>query len=102
MTISAVPQLTFDAVRHFDRDPETNEVLWFAAPPIDIPHTPAPRYSLTYLHYLASKRKAASNDGANMDMESEPSIDPKRRRVQARPRVAETLERIWAEVHIEE
>lgn len=43
--------------KHFDRDPDTNEVLWFSGPPIDIAHTPTPKHSLTYLHFLAKKRK---------------------------------------------
>lgn len=47
--------------KHFDRDPETNEVLWFAAPPVDIPHPPAPRHSIAYLHYLAKKRKTSED-----------------------------------------
>ena len=50
------------SARHFDRDPETNEVLWFAAPPLNIARKPAPRYSLQYLHWLAAKRKAIEND----------------------------------------
>lgn len=45
--------------RYFDRDPETNEVLWFAAPPLDIAHPPGPEYSLEYLAFLARKRKDA-------------------------------------------
>ncbi|KAM6497751.1 hypothetical protein JOM56_005699 [Amanita muscaria] len=44
-------------LKHFDRDPETNEVLWFPAPPMNIARTPPPQHSLTYLHYLATKRK---------------------------------------------
>ena len=37
--------------KFFDRDPETNEVLWFAAPPVDIAHPPGPSYSMEYLHF---------------------------------------------------
>ena len=48
--------------RHFDRDPETNEVLWFAAPPLSIARRPAPRHSLEYLHWLAMKRKKADDE----------------------------------------
>ena len=43
--------------KHFERDPETNEVLWFSAPPVNIAHPPMPKRSLGYLHFLAMKRK---------------------------------------------
>ncbi|KAI0044882.1 hypothetical protein FA95DRAFT_1608164 [Auriscalpium vulgare] len=56
---AVMEKLPPETARHFDRDPETNEVLWFAAPPINVAHTPAPRYSLKYLHWLATKRKSA-------------------------------------------
>ncbi len=56
--------------RHFDRDPETNEVLWFAAPPLNVARKPAPRYSLQYLHWLATKRKRV-DDGENMEVDGE-------------------------------
>ncbi|KAI0825268.1 hypothetical protein BC628DRAFT_1419247 [Trametes gibbosa] len=52
------------AARHFDRDPETNEVLWFAAPPVDIVHLPPPRHSLKYLAFLARKRKRQDGGGS--------------------------------------
>lgn len=41
----------------FDRDPETDELLWFPGQPVNAPPVPQPRYSLTYLHFLAKKRK---------------------------------------------
>jgi chromatin structure-remodeling complex subunit RSC1/2 len=56
--------------RHFDRDPETNEVLWFAAPPLNVARKPAPRYSLQYLHWLATKRKR-TEDVEGMDVDGE-------------------------------
>ena len=44
--------------KHFDRDPQTNEVLWFASPPVDVaPPVQKPRHSFAYLHHLAKKRK---------------------------------------------
>jgi chromatin structure-remodeling complex subunit RSC1/2 len=56
--------------RHFDRDPETNEVLWFAAPPLNVARKPAPKYSLQYLHWLATKRKRV-DDGVGMEVDGE-------------------------------
>jgi chromatin structure-remodeling complex subunit RSC1/2 len=56
--------------RHFDRDPETNEVLWFAAPPLNVARKPAPRYSLQYLHWLATRRKG-TDDVENMEVDGE-------------------------------
>jgi chromatin structure-remodeling complex subunit RSC1/2 len=53
-------QLIFGySAKHFDRDPDTNEVLWFAAPPLNIARKPAPSHSLEYLHWLATKRRGA-------------------------------------------
>ncbi|TCD68597.1 hypothetical protein EIP91_010388 [Steccherinum ochraceum] len=54
-------KLPLETAKHFDRDPETNEVLWFATPPIDMAHQPGPRHSLAYLHHLAKKRKLAKD-----------------------------------------
>ncbi|KAH8984669.1 hypothetical protein EDB86DRAFT_2962234 [Lactarius hatsudake] len=69
-------KLSAETARHFDRDPETNEVLWFAAPPLNIARKPAPRHSLQYLHWLATKRKAIEEDrngaeGMNVDTNEE-------------------------------
>jgi chromatin structure-remodeling complex subunit RSC1/2 len=49
----------------FDRDPTTNEVLWFAAPPMNMSRARGPRYSLEYLTFMATKkrkRRMASTD----------------------------------------
>ncbi|TFK47979.1 hypothetical protein OE88DRAFT_1635762 [Heliocybe sulcata] len=51
-----------ETAKHFDRDPETNELLWFSGPPINVSHAPGPQYSLAYLHFLAKKRKAAQEN----------------------------------------
>lgn len=56
----------------FQRDPLTDEVLWFASPPVDMPRSTGPKYSLAYLHHLAKKRKREEEshpgpDGMNMD-----------------------------------
>ena len=84
--------------RHFDRDPETNEILWFAAPPVDIVHTPPPQHSLKYLAHLALKRKAALQgdrpDNA-MDVDGETPAPPKRRKMP--PTATETLEALLKE-----
>jgi len=72
-------RLPSETARHFDRDPETNEVLWFAAPPVDIAHHPGPRYSLAYLHYLAKKRKLthdASHSGEDVMQVDTPDHAP--------------------------
>jgi hypothetical protein len=46
-------------VKHFDRDPHTNQLLWFSGAPIDTPrsHTRQPRHSLDYLYFLARQRE---------------------------------------------
>ena len=55
-------------MKHFDRSPETNQVLWFAAPPVDTARPPPPQYSLKYLHWLATKKRKAER-GVVGDME---------------------------------
>ncbi|KAH9947379.1 hypothetical protein B0H21DRAFT_739315 [Amylocystis lapponica] len=73
-----------ETTKHFDRDPGTNEVLWFAAPPLDLAHTPPPQHSLTYLHYLAKKNKKAGSksDKSGADGSLAPSPPKKRRKTQ--------------------
>lgn len=46
-------------VKHFDRDPHTNQLLWFSGAPIDTPRAQSrqPRHSLDYLYYLARQRE---------------------------------------------
>ncbi|KAH8101388.1 hypothetical protein BXZ70DRAFT_932819 [Cristinia sonorae] len=61
---ASLERLSPETTKHFDRDPETNELLWFASPPVDMAHIPAPTYSLAYLHHLAKKRKLSSQDGS--------------------------------------
>jgi len=78
-------------VRHFDRDPETNEVLWFAAPPLNTARRPAPRYSLQYLHWLAMKRKKVDEDCMEVDG-SEDNV--KRARSLVNPTATEMVENL--------
>lgn len=47
----------------FDRDPETNQVLWFAAPPLNQPRPRGARHSLAYLQFVATKRKRTTKEG---------------------------------------
>jgi chromatin structure-remodeling complex subunit RSC1/2 len=44
--------------------------LWFAAPPLNVARKPAPRYSLQYLHWLATKRKR-TDDVESMEVDGE-------------------------------
>ncbi|KAI3602360.1 rsc complex protein [Moniliophthora roreri] len=87
-----IEKLPSDTTRHFDRDPETNQVLWFATPPLNIAPTPKPRHSLAYLHFLATKRKRESQeDGDQSTGESEESAPKKHSRFTAPPTVLEQL-----------
>lgn len=46
----------------------TNEVLWFAAPPVDMPRSTVPKYSLAYLHHIAKKSKPPEFDSMDIDV----------------------------------
>ncbi|KAI0782167.1 hypothetical protein C8Q75DRAFT_886490 [Abortiporus biennis] len=54
---ASLEELSGDIAKYFDKDPNTNQVLWFAAPPIDLPHPSSVKYSLEYLHFLAMGKK---------------------------------------------
>ena len=88
----------------FDRDPTTNEVLWFAAPPMNMSRARGPRYSLEYLTFIASKKRRqreASTDGIVVDDREElgeESTSAKRPRVGFPPTVTETLRELWKEM----
>lgn len=41
--------------KHFERDPQTGEVLWFPGPSMHVARAPPPRHRLEYLHFLAKK-----------------------------------------------
>lgn len=63
-TVTSSP-LPPETTKYFDRDGQTNETLWFAAPPVNIAQPAAPKYSLAYLHFLATKRKKDASEGQN-------------------------------------
>jgi chromatin structure-remodeling complex subunit RSC1/2 len=81
--------------KHFDRSPDTNELFWFAAPPMNIARTPPPQHSMAYLHFLATKRKkelGAGSDAMNVDDEAA-SIDlSNRQHTVAPPTISEILQ----------
>ncbi|KAF8168499.1 hypothetical protein B0H34DRAFT_779785 [Crassisporium funariophilum] len=97
---SQVEKLSPETAKLFDRDPDTNEVLWFAAPPINVPRARGPRHSLTYLHFLATKRKLDSErrhpgkaDEVDIDGELD-AVPAKRARVAVPPTVTETMRQV--------
>ena len=47
----------------FERDPQSNKVLWFSGPPIDIDQPEAPSHSAKYLTFLA-RRKLGDQAGS--------------------------------------
>ena len=91
---------------YFDRSPETNEVLWFSAPPLHIARPPAAKHSLKYLAYLARKRKEGEGvnemdgdgDGDGEEEDTEKKEDEeredkgKRSRVSVAPTVSEMMQ----------
>lgn len=62
--------------RYFDRDPDTGEVLWFAAPPVNVPRPPALQHSIEYLHFVAMKRKLEGSDRATSEKVTTPVSEP--------------------------
>ncbi|KAF5376880.1 hypothetical protein D9615_007241 [Tricholomella constricta] len=93
-----IEKLPAETAKHFERDPETNEVLWFPAPPVDMARPTKPKYSLAYLHFLAAKRKreVAEPDPGAMDVDADPATQgSKRGRLDVPPTVTETLRSIF-------
>ncbi|KIM81769.1 hypothetical protein PILCRDRAFT_821115 [Piloderma croceum F 1598] len=90
-----IEKLPSETAKYFDRDPETNEVLWFSAPPLNVAHPPAPKYSLAYLHFLATKRKKEKEDADNMDVDHEAA---KKQRLRTPPTVTESLSTLFADM----
>ncbi|KXN88583.1 Chromatin structure-remodeling complex subunit rsc1 [Leucoagaricus sp. SymC.cos] len=105
-----IEKLPPETTKHFDRDPYTNEMLWFSAPPLNAPRAPSAKHSLTYLHYLSMKRKqqreeqqsGAVNGVLNGDSDTD-LISNKRQKVQqeVRPSVRETAQKLWMEMGME-
>jgi chromatin structure-remodeling complex subunit RSC1/2 len=85
-------RLTNGIAKHFDRDPETNEVLWFSAPPLNVAHPPTPKYSLAYLHFLATKWKKEKEGPDNVEEVA------KRQRLRAPSTVTESLSTLFADM----
>jgi len=88
------PALPIVSAKHFDRSPDTNELFWFAAPPMNAARTPPPRHSLAYLHFLATKRKkefAAGSDIMDVDGEAASTGSSDRQRLSS-PTVSEILQ----------
>jgi chromatin structure-remodeling complex subunit RSC1/2 len=81
-------------VKRFDRDPEMNEVLWLAAPPM---HPPVLKHSLAYLHFLAAKRKESEEDDG-MDNDEASRTSHKWRREYVPPTVTESIGSIIADL----
>ncbi|KAJ2912411.1 hypothetical protein MD484_g8004, partial [Candolleomyces efflorescens] len=52
-----VIKLPSETAKHFDRDPETNQVLWFASAPVDMAKPRKPKHSLEYLNFVANKKR---------------------------------------------
>ncbi|KAF9042166.1 hypothetical protein BJ165DRAFT_1415950 [Panaeolus papilionaceus] len=106
-----VEKLPPETAKLFDRDPETNQVLWFAAPPMNVPRPRGAQYCLTYLHFLAEKRKRQEAPDSNpnsvkddKDMDAGDGDDvhsDKRRRTTVVPTVTETMQQLWQELHMD-
>ncbi|ELU38111.1 Bromodomain-containing protein [Rhizoctonia solani AG-1 IA] len=54
---SMVEVLLDDTVQHFDREPYTNQLLWFSGAPIETPRIRHPKHSLDYLYFLAQQQE---------------------------------------------
>ncbi|KIJ60553.1 hypothetical protein HYDPIDRAFT_117086 [Hydnomerulius pinastri MD-312] len=86
-----VDKIPPETTKYFDRSPETNEVLWFAAPPLSIARTPAPKHSLAYLHFLAKKRKEREGASESMDVDDAQTMSTKKRRITVPSTVTEMM-----------
>ncbi|KAF6758882.1 bromeodomain-containing protein [Ephemerocybe angulata] len=69
-----VDKLPPETAKHFDRDPETNQVLWFASAPVDTARPRLPKHSLEYLNFVAKKRKRETEAGARTSGEGENGV----------------------------
>ncbi|PPQ87841.1 hypothetical protein CVT25_009493 [Psilocybe cyanescens] len=101
---SQVEKLPPDTAKLVDRDPETNEVLWFAAPPLNMARANGPRHSLAYLQFLAAKRKKDHTEHETDDddkMDHDEGQAAKRARTYVAPTVTETMQALWREMFID-
>ena len=92
--------------KFFDRDPDTNEVLWFSGPPMDVARPPGPRHSLDYLHFLAMKRKREQNQSQTPGQgtqEGTEDDDERMKRVKTQntyiPAASEIIDKLWRELY---
>ncbi|KAG8856813.1 hypothetical protein FRB96_006317 [Tulasnella sp. 330] len=100
-----IEMLPEETARRFDRDPRTNEILWFTGPPIERVNPEAfnPRYSMAYLAFLAKKKAAvavAAEDDEDMDEEEDDDEQERRDRANRRKRMrmlveGEEVEKKW-------
>ncbi|EIN13357.1 hypothetical protein PUNSTDRAFT_78873 [Punctularia strigosozonata HHB-11173 SS5] len=97
-TNASASKLPPETAKLFDRDPETNEVLWFASPPVDVARVPPPRYSLAYLHHLAMKRKAVGAGSDSTDVDAGGDEVNKRARVGAPQRTTDAINALYADI----
>ncbi|GBE78547.1 hypothetical protein SCP_0114360 [Sparassis crispa] len=90
-----------ETAKQFDRDPQTNEVLWFASPPVDMAHTPAPQHSLKYLHFMTKMRKNAKrpHDAVEGDGNEQTATAPKRKK--PRSTVSEALQSMMTKFRVD-
>ncbi|CAG7847251.1 SubName: Full=Related to RSC complex protein-Laccaria bicolor {ECO:0000313/EMBL:CCA69394.1} [Serendipita indica DSM 11827] len=57
ITSANVEKLTSETTHHFDRDPVTDEMLWFSGAPLDVAKPHGLHYSLDYLYEIALRQK---------------------------------------------
>ncbi|EPQ61248.1 hypothetical protein GLOTRDRAFT_135767 [Gloeophyllum trabeum ATCC 11539] len=76
-SIAVLEKVPPETAKHFDRDPETNELLWFSGAPMNVARPSGPQYSLAYLHFLAKKRKANQAVGTDEDPNKKKKPAPK-------------------------
>ncbi|KAF8912444.1 hypothetical protein CPB85DRAFT_1200583, partial [Mucidula mucida] len=55
-----VEKLPPETTQYFQRDPTTNELIWFPAPPVNVASPSMPKHSLAYLHFRAQKKKQST------------------------------------------
>ncbi|KAG8810032.1 hypothetical protein FRC17_003127 [Serendipita sp. 399] len=88
ITAANVEKLPPETTQLFDRDPITNEMLWFSGAPLDVAKPPKLNYSLDYLYELAlEKKRKLVGDAEGAPLSKKPALD-------VRPSAAE----IWQEV----